>query len=522
MRLRNLTILVAQGLLLAAFGGCAPDAPPLPEDEDAATDAEALRSDDVPGEDGEPLEDTAEEGPFPSGGDEAPPDLQDSIAALEAQELADAAAMADDAWAVDDRDEFDRLEMLSIASEPILEPGEVDVREEEMEESWNADPSADDAGGTEEALDDGSAPTVGRKQAGWAEGRIMRIRGDGTVVGWACDQRRAKQPMVAIVSLRDDEGMRARTVVLADATPEAAWAREWIQDRCKGQPGHLFRAKLGKAVRGKDVVVLKLVGHDGTRVLLEKRVFRHSPIGAVSRFKVRDRTMKKISGWACDMDTPDQRVTVEVVSSRGVERAKATNQPHGRKVHLKCSGGTKHRFELDFDRKVPCGKKEVYRVFAHNTGEPGADRVLLGKRTVHGGSCVDPTPDSVKELARALLDSPNVTFPYTNDARVVLQELAAGRQAPVSCSNNATGTGSRTTVNRDMLKFLHELSKTGVVPINAITDRCHSSYSNHYRGRAVDFACNVNIGKASQIAARFGGAHNFETCANNAHWHFDF
>ena len=45
----------------------------------------------------------------------------------------------------------------------------------------------------------------------------------------------------------------------------------------------------------------------------------------------------------------------------------------------------------------------------------------------------------------ALLKSPNVSFPYTNDARVVLQELAARHQAPVFCSNNATGTGSRTT-----------------------------------------------------------------------------
>lgn len=193
-----------------------------------------------------------------------------------------------------------------------------------------------------------------------------------------------------------------------------------------------------------------------------------------------------------------------------------------RKVHLKCSGGTKHRFEFEFNRKAPCGKKEVYRVYAYNTGDAGKNRVLLGKRTVHGGSCIDPTPDTVKELAQALLRSNNVTFPYTNDARVVLQELAAGRQAPVNCSNNATGTGSRTTVNRDMLKFLHELSKSGVVPINAITDRCHPSFSNHYRGRAVDFACNVNISNANAVAVKYGGAHNFENCANNAHGHFDF
>jgi hypothetical protein len=520
MNLRTLRTMVAHGLVLGLFAGCAPDAPPLPSEEETSTDADALQGDEVAGEDGEPLQDDAEEGPFPSGLDEAPPEMHAEIAALEAKELRDAAAMAEDSWAVDDRDEFDRLQMLSIAGEAILELDDADLAEEQAEADL-IDGETDDDTSAEE-LDDGSGPTVGRKQASWAEGRIMRVSSDGTVVGWVCDKRRAKQPMVALVSLRDDEGVRARSVVLADLTPEAEWARGWIGERCKGEKAHLFRAKLDANVRGKEKVVLKLVGHDGTRVLLEKRVYRHSPIGAVSRFKVRDRKMKKIVGWACDMDTPGERVTVEVVSSRGVDRKKRTDQAHGRKVHLKCSGGTKHRFEFDFDRKVPCGKKEVYRVYAHNTGDLGSDRILLGKRTVHGGSCVDPTPDSVEELAQALLRSPNVTFPYTNDARVVLQELAAGRQAPVSCSNNATGTGSRTTVNRDMLKFLYELSKTGVVPINAITDRCHSSYSNHYRGRAVDFACNVNISKASTIAARFGGAHNFENCANNAHWHFDF
>jgi hypothetical protein len=522
MNLRNLKMLLGPGLIAGLLGSCAPESPPLPEEEVTAEDAEALQQDEVVAEDGEALEDNAEDGPFPSGGDEAPPEIEAQIAELEAQQLSDALAMGEEDWAVDDRDEFDRLQAVSVASEAVLEMGDAELDEETAEMAWDEQLPPPEEMPEEEELDDGSGPTVGRKQAPWAEGRIMRTYADGTVVGWACDKRRAKQPMVVLVSLRNDNGIRTRSVVLADETPTADWALDWVKDRCKGEKAHRFSAKLDKNINGKDKVVLKLVGHDGTRVLLEKRVYRHTPIGAVTRFKVNDRKMKKIVGWACDMDTPGERVTVEVVSSRGVDRAKKTHAPHGRKVHLKCSGGTKHRFEFEFDRKPPCGKKEVYRVFAHNTGAAGKNRVLLGKRTVHGGSCVDPTPDSVKELAKALLDSPNVTFPYTNDARVVLQELAKGHQAPVNCSNNATGTGSRTTVNLDMMKFLYQLSKTGVVPINAITDRCHSSFSNHYRGRAVDFACNVNISKASQIAAQHGGAHNFENCANNAHWHFDF
>lgn len=518
MTRRALKTLFGSGLVASALVSCAPEAP-LPDLEEAATseDSDALSQEEVSAEDGEALEDHVEDGPFPIGSDEAPPELQAQLEALGAQELTDSIDMDEDLWSDDDRDEFDRLQMISIANEAVVEMGEAELDEEAAETAMDEQLPA-----PEEQLDTGSGPTIGRDKAPWAQGRIMRVNTDGSVIGWVCDRRKSKQPMVAIVSLRDEAGFRTRDVVLADEVPTAQWTKDWIKDKCKGEPAHLFRAQLDETIHGKDKVVLKLVGNDGTRVLLEKRVYRHTPIGTVSRFKVKDRTMKKINGWACDMDTPNERVTVEVVSSRGVERDKKTDRAHGRKIHLKCSGGTKHRFELDFDRKVPCGKKEVYRVFAYNTGDAGKNKVLLGKRTVNGGSCVDPTPDTVKELAQALLASPNVTFPYTNDARVVLQELAKGKQAPVFCSNNATGTGDRTTVSLDMMKFLYKLSKQGVVPINAITDRCHSAFSNHYRGRAVDFACNVNISKANSVAAQFGGAHNFENCASNAHWHFDF
>lgn len=522
MNLHSFKTLLAPGLIVGLLAGCAPSSPVPTSNEDAATseDHEALQEENVEDAEGDVLEDADEDGPFPAGGDEAPPELQEQLAKVAELELSGSLDMDEELWAEDDRDEFDRLQMISIASETVLDMGDVEIAEEAAETAMDEMPPTDLP--EEEPLDTGSGPTLSRKNAPWAQGRIIRMAEDGSVVGWACDTRKSKQPMVVLVSLRNDDGFKTRDVVLADVTPGAEWTTKWIKDRCKGQPAHLFRAKLDKTIRGKDKVVLKVVGNDGKRVLLEKRVFRHTPIGAVTRFKVADRKMKKINGWACDMDTPDQQVTVELVSSRGIQREKKTNQAHGRKVHLKCSGGTKHRFEFDLDRKVPCGKKEVYRVFAYNTGDVGRNRVLLGKRTVHGGTCVDPTPDSVKELARALLNSPNVSFPYTNDARVVLQELAAGRQAPVNCSNNATGTGSRTTVSLSMMKFLYELSKKGAVPINAITDRCHSSFSNHYRGRAVDFACNVNISTANSVAAKYGGAHNFENCASNAHWHFDF
>ena len=120
--------------------------------------------------------------------------------------------------------------------------------------------------------------------------------------------------------------------------------------------------------------------------------------------------------------------------------------------------------------------------------------------------------EQIEEYRRELIDS---STDEHHDAFNELCDLALKSLQPEEARGGVF-------ISLDMLKFLHDLSKVGAVPINAITDRCHSSLSNHYRGRAVDFACNVNISKANAIAAQHGGAHNFENCANNAHWHFDF
>ena len=78
MNLRTLKTLLAPGLIAGLLASCAPEAPPLPESEDAMTaeDSDALQQEEVVAADGEALEDNAEDGPFPSGGDEATPEIQ--------------------------------------------------------------------------------------------------------------------------------------------------------------------------------------------------------------------------------------------------------------------------------------------------------------------------------------------------------------------------------------------------------------------------------------------------------------
>ena len=100
----------------------------------------------------------------------------------------------------------------------------------------------------------------------------------------------------------------------------------------------------------------------------EKRVLPQHAHRRGEPLKVKDRSMKRINGLGMRHGHADERVTVDRVSRGGSgtrRRISRTSQ-----IHLKCSGGTKHRFEFDFDRKVPCGKEEVYRVFATNRVKP--------------------------------------------------------------------------------------------------------------------------------------------------------
>ncbi len=142
-----------------------------------------------------------------------------------------------------------------------------------------------------------------------------------------------------------------------------------------------------------------------------------------------------------------------------------------------------------------------------------------------------PQPSgNVQSFAQQILDNPNITYPLDNSSpngstKEVLQALARGEEAPVTCGNNTTGTGSNTTMNANVLQFILNYGKEARVGVNALTDKCHSANSNHYRGLAVDFECNTvpfDVGRADTIAIPLGGRRNSETCSANRHWHYDF
>lgn len=133
----------------------------------------------------------------------------------------------------------------------------------------------------------------------------------------------------------------------------------------------------------------------------------------------------------------------------------------------------------------------------------------------------------VQQLAKQILGNPNITYPLdavspNGSTKAVLQALANGQKAPVTCSNAGRSTSD---INSNILEFLVELGSQTRIGVNALTDKCHSNGSPHYDGEAVDFECNAvlfDLTKGDSVAAKYGGKHNFETCSANAHWHYDF
>lgn len=134
------------------------------------------------------------------------------------------------------------------------------------------------------------------------------------------------------------------------------------------------------------------------------------------------------------------------------------------------------------------------------------------------------TDGDVKKLAQKILSISNITYPYetvNGSTRFVMESLSKGEQAPVTCPGRET----RTSINPGILQFLLELGSQSEIGVNALTDKCHSPNSNHYKGSAVDFECHAvsfDVSRADPIAAKYGGKRNFETCSNASHWHYDF
>lgn len=119
-----------------------------------------------------------------------------------------------------------------------------------------------------------------------------------------------------------------------------------------------------------------------------------------------------------------------------------------------------------------------------------------------------------QSLAAQLLDSDKVDI--TNYCRYCREDL----------ENTADGKPAygNVTIDINMLKFLVDLSNNMDVNINSITGAGsgHSSGSNHYKGKGVDFECSMtDAKKMDEIAEKYGIKTNFERCDQGVnHWHY--
>jgi hypothetical protein len=150
----------------------------------------------------------------------------------------------------------------------------------------------------------------------------------------------------------------------------------------------------------------------------------------------------------------------------------------------------------------------------------------LDDGTSSDSSGSDSTND--QQLAQQILNNPNISYPLdasssNGSTKQVLQTIASGQAAPVTCTDGSTQGVTSTTVDPNILQFILELGNKTKVGVNAITDKCHTTGSNHYQGKAVDFECKgipFDVNSADVIAKKYGLSRNSETCDANSHWHY--
>lgn len=135
---------------------------------------------------------------------------------------------------------------------------------------------------------------------------------------------------------------------------------------------------------------------------------------------------------------------------------------------------------------------------------------------------VSPTGGgSVTEIAQQMLANSKITY-WTNNGvntRDQVVALSEGRKAYTTSSDLPR---TEVDINVNILRFIAEVGQSNNIMVNALTDKDHSSTSNHYRGLAVDLDNNGSNSPPTSvldpIASKYGGVRNSET----THWHYDF
>jgi len=137
---------------------------------------------------------------------------------------------------------------------------------------------------------------------------------------------------------------------------------------------------------------------------------------------------------------------------------------------------------------------------------------------------------SLQALAKQVLNNPNISYPLdaissNGSTKAVLQAVASGQAAPVTCTDGSAQGITSADLNPKILQAVLDMAQGAKIGVNALTDKCHTTGSNHYKGLAVDFECEgvaFDIARNDPIAAKYGGQRNSETCSADNHWHYDF
>ncbi len=137
-----------------------------------------------------------------------------------------------------------------------------------------------------------------------------------------------------------------------------------------------------------------------------------------------------------------------------------------------------------------------------------------GTDTESGGVSGD-----VQELAKQMLANDKITY-WTNNGvntRDVVVALSKGKKAYTTAPDGQPKTAD---LNPNILKFILEVAKTDRLMVNALTDKDHSSTSNHYKGLAVD----LDVGNSAPLSVLTPAAQKYGGVKNNegSHHHFDF
>lgn len=123
-----------------------------------------------------------------------------------------------------------------------------------------------------------------------------------------------------------------------------------------------------------------------------------------------------------------------------------------------------------------------------------------------------------QKLAKKILASDKITI--GTNPKSSLEAAAKGQLSPAGV-DRCGDQHQPVEIDSTLLAFIYDLSQFDTFTINSLTTGEHVCTSNHYKGKAVDFGCDLDTAIADRIGKKYGISHNYESCsADPPHWHY--